>query len=78
MSYFQSAMFTSEQWQTANQETLALLKNIGAGVLFAPNVVIMDCDRHVIDRRPPDVLENQNRVPVVIEDHAWIALRPSS
>lgn len=45
---------------------------IGNHVLFGPNVVIMDCDGHVIDRREPDLQENQKRAPVVIEDHAWI------
>ena len=45
---------------------------IGSGVLFGPNVVIMDCDGHTIDRRLPDLPENQKRAPVRIEDHAWI------
>ncbi|HMP96820.1 MAG TPA: acyltransferase [Kiritimatiellia bacterium] len=45
---------------------------IGAGVLFGPDVVIMDCDGHVVDRRLSDVPEHQKRAPVVIEDHAWI------
>jgi hypothetical protein len=30
MAYYQSAMFTSEQWQAANQETLEILKQMGA------------------------------------------------
>ena len=45
---------------------------IGAGVLFGPNVVIMDCDGHAVDRTVEDIPEHQKRAPVVIEDHAWI------
>lgn len=45
---------------------------IGSRVLFGPGVLIMDCDGHAVDRRLPDAPENQKRVPVIIEDHAWI------
>ena len=46
--------------------------HIGSRVLFGPGVVIMDCDGHAIDRRLPDLPENQKRAPVHIGDHAWI------
>ena len=45
---------------------------IGKKVLFGPGVVIMDTDGHAVDRRLPDLPENQKRAPVVIEDYAWI------
>jgi acetyltransferase-like isoleucine patch superfamily enzyme len=47
---------------------------IGDGVLFGPNVIIMDCDGHLADRRKaeregdgPGVIK-----PVKIGNHAWI------
>jgi acetyltransferase-like isoleucine patch superfamily enzyme len=45
---------------------------IGHGVLFGPNVVIIDCDGHPSDRRLSDTVENLRMAPVVIEDHAWV------
>lgn len=45
---------------------------IGRGVLFGPNVVIMDCDGHPADRTLPDTCEHARMAPVTIEDHAWI------
>lgn len=45
---------------------------IGAGVLFGPQVVIMDCDGHPVDRRLPDRVEHLKMAPVEIGDHAWI------
>lgn len=46
--------------------------NIGAHVLFGPQVVIMDCDGHPVDRRLPDRPAYTRRAPVHIGDHAWI------
>lgn len=45
---------------------------IGAQVLFGPEVVIMDCDGHAVDRRLTDAPENLKMAPVEIGDHAWI------
>lgn len=45
---------------------------IGADVLFGPQVVIMDCDGHPVDRRLPDRVEHLKMAPVEIGDHAWI------
>jgi len=45
---------------------------IGDGVLFGPDVIIMDCDGHPADRRLPDTIENKRMAPVTIGDHAWI------
>jgi acetyltransferase-like isoleucine patch superfamily enzyme len=49
---------------------------IGNGVLFGPEVVIMDCDGHPSDRRLPDTPEAKYKAaaPVVIGDRAWIGL----
>ena len=45
---------------------------IGAEVLFGPQVVIMDCDGHPVDRRLPDRVDYLRMAPVEIGDHAWI------
>ncbi len=45
---------------------------IGNGVLFGPQVLIMDSDGHPADRRLPDITENKKIAPVIIEDNAWI------
>ncbi len=45
---------------------------IGADVLFGPQVVIMDCDGHPVDRRLPDQVDYLRMAPVEIGDHAWI------
>lgn len=45
---------------------------IGAQVLFGPQVVIMDCDGHPVDRRLPDAPGHLRMAPVNIGDHAWI------
>ncbi len=47
---------------------------IGRHVLFGPNVVIMDCDGHPVDRTLPDQREHYKLAPVTIEDHAWLGL----
>jgi len=45
---------------------------IGQGVLFGPNVIIMDCDGHSVDRSIAEAVGNLRMAPVVIEDKAWI------
>lgn len=49
---------------------------IGKGVLFGPEVVVIDADGHPVDRRLPDNAENKAKqvAPIEIGDHAWIGL----
>lgn len=45
---------------------------VGAGVLFGPGVVVMDCDGAPIDMSKPATPDNLEMAPVVIEDGCWL------